>query len=87
MKVVKVTDHDSLTGYMIFCPGCKCGHLFKIGTWVYNGNYYKPTFTPSLEVKQRGEMYCHSTVVDGKITFSADTKHILAGKTVELEDI
>lgn len=37
-----------------YCPGCKEMHMLNIGegrpSWGFNGNYDKPTFTPSVLV-------------------------------------
>lgn len=36
---------------MLFdCPGCRCAHQIKVGTWTWNGSVDAPTFTPSLLV-------------------------------------
>lgn len=37
-------------GHMVFCPACKCGHLFD-SRWWFNGNFTKPTFRASMLVK------------------------------------
>lgn len=35
-----------------WCPGCDCMHAIDVnpGGWGFNGNYDKPTFTPSVMV-------------------------------------
>jgi hypothetical protein len=73
-------------GFMIHCPACGCGHKFD-GRWEFNGDVDKPTFKPSMLVgggQQHGR--CHSYVTDGKIEFLSDSKHELAGQTVDLPD-
>lgn len=62
-KVLPLEEKGKVTGYMIFCPACKCGHLFntvedvdngvggKKPVWNYNGNAKAPTFHPSMLVK------------------------------------
>jgi hypothetical protein len=42
--------HKYENTYMIFCPGCKCGHAVN-NTWTFNGDLEKPTFSPSILVK------------------------------------
>lgn len=43
-------------GWMIFCPGCQCGHLFREKMdngspgWSFNGDEQRPTFNPSMLV-------------------------------------
>lgn len=91
----KCVDSDGVThkGWAIFCPACRCGHLFD-DRWTFNGNESKPSFTPSMLVRgylgrdENGvEAYgtCHSFVTDGMIAYCADSTHALSGKTVALE--
>jgi hypothetical protein len=88
----------TLDGYVVFCPGCKSGHLFRTETlddggkaapvWGFNGNLAFPTFTPSRLVnRDRPESRCHSFVRNGKIQFLVDSFHELAGRIVDLPDI
>lgn len=41
-------------GTVINCPACKCYHYFNKG-WKFNGDYEKPTFSPSMLWK--GKLY------------------------------
>lgn len=78
--------------YIFRCPGCKTGHMVKVGTdgWTFNGNGDAPTFTPSVFVNYDGSCpgvpRCHSFVTDGQIQFLTDSTHELAGQTVPLPD-
>jgi len=54
-----------------YCPGCEEHHYVHIKSdgfgdnrpiWVFNGNYDKPTFTPSILVKSGH--YCDHTKAD-----------------------
>ena len=85
MKVRTVELEGKVQGYAIFCPACKCGHVFD-HRWHFNGDLEKPTFTPSLWVDQGGSRSCHSVVTDGMIQFLDDCGHSLKGQTVPLED-
>lgn len=91
MKVMQYNDNDGkIKGHMIFCPACKNGHGFDIHRWQFNGDFEKPTFTPSMLVTsskpENPNFYiCHSFVTDGKIRFLDDCTHDLKGKTLELE--
>jgi hypothetical protein len=94
-KVMECMEADGVTHYawMIFCPGCKCGHEFD-KRWTFNGDLDRPTFRASMLVygwksenpKYKGQPRCHSYVTDGKIEFLSDTEHALAGHTVDLPD-
>lgn len=77
-------DHG---GYIIYCQGCKCHHVFD-DRWTFNGDFEKPTFSPSMLVnKNEPRRRCHSFVTDGKIQFLSDCFHELVGQTFELEEI
>lgn len=85
-----------------FCKGCNAPHIINIGDgagprWLFNGNYDKPTFSPSISVtwpanpdaaeelkEWRTERVCHSFVTDGRIQYLSDSTHHLAGQTVDL---
>jgi hypothetical protein len=82
------------------CPGCKYGHAVAVNgrtmpdsegrpvSWTWNGNYEKPTFTPSLLINKNGDggyPRCHLLVTDGRLNFLTDSTHQLAGKMVEME--
>jgi hypothetical protein len=71
---------------LFHCPGCGRVHPFD-KRWAFNGNEEAPTFTPSLLVHAKdGGTECHSFVTDGRIQFLADSRHALAGQTVDLPD-
>ena len=72
--------------FVFFCPACKCGHWFN-DTWQFNGDYEKPTISPSILVTRPPEPYrCHSFVTDGKLKFLDDCSHNLKGQIVDLND-
>lgn len=75
--------------YLFFlCPGCDEPHAIRHGngTWAWNGDKEKPTFSPSVRVYNNERTLCHSFVTDGKIAFCGDSPHALANQTVELPD-
>jgi hypothetical protein len=67
--------------HWFICPGCKKAHAFD-ERWDFNGDYEKPTFSPSLLCT--GRKRCHSFVRDGNIQFLSDCDHDLAGQTVPI---
>jgi hypothetical protein len=82
--------HDGLA--QIWCPACNGGHTVRIsgnGAWEFNGDFDRPTLTPSVLVTWNGEppMRCHSFVRDGRIEFLSDCTHALAGQTVDLLEV
>lgn len=82
-----LTPEGKHGGYIIYCQGCKTYHAFD-GRWTFNGDFEKPTFSPSMLVnKDRQESRCHSFVTDGKIQYLSDCFHDLAGQTIDLQDV
>lgn len=78
--------HDMSDGIHVFrCPACCCNH-FADDRWKFNGDYERPTFTPSLLIQYADQKICHSFVTDGKIQYLSDCTHELAGQTVEIPD-
>lgn len=90
---------DAGSKYLLFrCPGCNTAHTVKIegpGSWGWNGDITKPTFTPSVLVTYDGAdagqdgappKTCHSFVTDGRIQYLSDCTHALAGQTVDLPE-
>ena len=57
-------------GLLFFCPGCRGSHMVTVGEgpgprWGFNGSADRPTFTPSILVRQghfieghTGQCYC-----------------------------
>lgn len=82
------------------CPGCAYGHAVGVNgrmimnsegkpvSWSWNGDWIKPTFSPSLLINKNKEgqyPLCHTFITEGKIQFLADCTHDLAGKTIDME--
>jgi hypothetical protein len=84
VKFRKIEENGRVL-YMFYCPGCRRMHPFD-ERWQFNGDYERPTFTPSLMVNRDSANQCHSYVTDGNIQFLSDCKHELAGQTVEIPD-
>ena len=78
-------------GMLLFwCKGCSSYHGIytdknKPVYWEFNGDYDKPTFTPSVLVTNPQGLRCHRFIRDGKIQYLNDCNHDLAGKTIDLE--
>lgn len=76
----------------IWCPGCHTAHVLD-GRWIFNGDYERPTFSPSLKCwHPRGDgedsdvpaYVCHTCITDGRIQFLGDCTHSLANQTVDI---
>lgn len=74
------------------CPGCGCMHTIPVSgpyAWGFNGDWARPTLTPS--VLERGEGFieddvyvvapyrCHFYLIAGMIEFLEDCTHKLRG--------
>lgn len=84
-------DHASYSnGYLHWCQGCDQLHFINTehpnhlgAIWQFDGNVERPTFSPSINIVGQ----CHYFIRDGRIEYCGDSKHQLAGQTVELCDI
>jgi len=91
MKVKDVLYYksDKIAHRSVMCPACNAEHEFD-DRWVFNGDYDKPTFRPSMNWVVRNDegknliAKCHSWVTDGKIQFLSDCSHEMKNQTVEL---
>jgi len=86
--VIDLKDQSGASSPAIMCPACKFLHVFR--GWTFNGDYYKPTFSPSMLVNKNrlstNAPVCHSFVTDGQIRFLGDCTHEMKNKTVPLEE-
>lgn len=78
-------------GYAVWCQGCEEYHVFD-ERWQFNGDFDKPTFTPSYLVKSTrpidrpGFTCCHSFITDGTWHFLSDCTHVLKGQNIPLRN-
>lgn len=96
VKIVNKPD-GTLYGVRWDCPGCGRPHVVPTTgpqAWGWNGDYARPTLTPSVVVRWRNgdgddvpERVCHCFIRDGRIEFCSDSTHALAGKTVDVPEI
>lgn len=54
--------------------------------WKFNGDYEKPTFSPSMFCDFGNGIITHCYVRDGNIEYLSDSTHELSGKIVNCED-
>jgi hypothetical protein len=76
------------------CPGCRCLHSVIVERnrpehplWTWNGSLDRPTFSPSILVRDGRGGVCHSFVTDGRIQLLGDCTNSLAGQTVDLPEV
>ena len=70
-------------GLAAYCHACKTYHLFD-SRWTHNGDFDKPSFTPSMHVNADQHDACHSFLTDGVWNYCADSKHGYAGRSLAL---
>ena len=91
MKVIDLTMNGVHRGYVITSPATGQDIVFD-DRWTFNGNFEKPTFSPSMLVQypkenpETGHVREHFFVKDGKIQYLSDCHHDMAGKTVDMID-
>lgn len=74
-----------------WCPGCGGNHVIYTDSrsqlnghaWAFDGNLDRPTFSPSVNIVGQ----CHYFIRAGRIEYCSDSKHALAGKTVDLPEL
>lgn len=91
---------ETRNGYTIRCPVCQWHSFPKQGkpgaSWTFNGNFEKPTFTPSMNESTNSPEHpyynprvpsgrCHFILTDGVMNFCSDCTHELAGQSRPLE--
>jgi hypothetical protein len=92
MKIKQVDMGGGLSpSWRHWCPGCDMNHIIYTDgraqpnghKWTFDGNMEAPTFSPSVNIVGR----CHYFIRAGRIEYCGDSKHALAGKTVDLPDL
>jgi len=94
----KIEKVENRRGMCVFwCPGCKSVHQIAVAEndcgfpiWGFNGDFEKPTITPSIKVEYHGadkDTVCHSFIRDGKIQYLSDCTHEMVGETVDMVDV
>ena len=91
LKQVTYSDPTIAPAWRHYCPGCKWMHVIPTDAraqanghkWTFNGDESRPTFHPSVNIVGQ----CHYFITDGQIRYCGDSKHALAGKTVDLIDL
>lgn len=81
------TDSWHQIQYHYMCQGCGCIHAVSPDKHQFNGDFEKPTFSPSLLQDWDLDRKCHSYIRNGQIQYLSDCFHSLAGQTIELPDI
>lgn len=83
---------------IFWCVGCDEFHQISTTKWEFNGDFVKPTFSPSYLTwvdpnpkadpikfpKFYSGFRCHSFIRDGRIQYLDDCTHELAGKTIDI---
>ena len=71
-------------GLAAYCSACKTYHLFD-KRWIHNGDFDKPSFTPSMHVNPNQGDSCHSFLTDGVWRYCEDSRHEYAGRSLALD--
>ncbi len=96
----KVNDHGLEYSCLLFvCPGCigvlggSGLHMIPVNSsvkephWIWDGNLYLPTLSPSILTGKSSPDICHSFLRAGVFQFLRDCTHPLVGQNVEIPDL
>lgn len=83
MTLINITSDNCVYFY---CPACKMNHGGPLTMWTFNGNYEKPSITPSFRVRYGQDKQCHTIITDGYINYCTDCTHELAGQKIPMEE-
>lgn len=96
MKIHTLKSRGKLHGWEFWCPACDGAHQFHAGPWSFNGDFERPTFTPSLLVHAHEptgqglpgykQERCHLNITDGQIIYHMDSEHAMRGTTVPVPE-
>lgn len=74
-----------------WCPACMCAHVLEINSLQeddrrlgFDGDLQEPTFEPYISQVDANGRICKYLIRAGEVTFSADSTHEFAGKTIAL---
>jgi hypothetical protein len=82
---------NNCTQYEIACPACGVNHSGPLsfsgehGAPVWNLDTERPSLGPEITIHGDGGALCRFAIQNGRIAFSPDSTHNLAGKMVALE--
>ena len=93
-------DEGDVASLAALCPACGFEHNFNVDmnghgkwnadspVWEFNGDYDKPTFSPSMGANvgkhQEHHPVCHSYLTDGIWLFQGDSTHGMANQCVPM---
>lgn len=67
-----------------WCPGCREKHTVPLSKWEWNKSLVQPTIKPEITFHLP---YCETVILSGKIHYTKQCEHTLAGKTVNMEPV
>jgi hypothetical protein len=77
--------------WIIACPVTGAIRIPRDGRWEFDGNYERPTFSPSVceglewdESGEKGNWRNHVYIREGRIEYLSDCTHSMAGRTVTI---
>ena len=83
--LIKCLDNDK---YLFYCPGCNCYHWFTVPKWTWNGNFEKPTVSPSIITSPHDpRIKCHLQIICGELKYFTDSRHYLSGISISMVDL
>ena len=62
--------------FWFWCPGCEEAHQFEVPRWGFNGDFERPSFSPSLLLRRPG-LHCHLFLREGQLQFLGDWTQLI----------
>lgn len=91
LHVQAIRKSGKLVGhtFTFWCPACALAHTFRVPTWIFNGDFTRPTFSPSMVVRDlsggAAVVACKLWLQDGYLTYSRESRrHKWGGRHVPL---
>lgn len=88
------TEYEGNTTLWVYCPACKHAEQILVRSattsrpsWEWNGDYEKPSFTPSVKITGGPGYCCHYYITDGQFRYQDDCSHDLKGAIVDVPDL
>ena len=90
---MKLRPLDNCTRYEIACPACGVNHSGPLsfsgvpGAPVWNLDPERPSLGPEVTIQGDDGSICRFSIQNGRIAFSPDSTHALAGQMMQLQDV
>ena len=88
MSTVQISSklREGADAYFWYCVGCKKAHPLP-KSWTFDGDFERPTFTPSFKHSWNDSRVCHYIITNGRVYYCSDCTHAFADVTIDMPDL